>query len=56
MKSLPDNVQQYSTSPAFSEDTVPKGLLKDHRTKNGVWGLICISEGKLEYIIEVFNA
>lgn len=52
MKSLPEHVQRYSTSPVFTEETVPKGLLKDHNTKSGVWGLICVSEGELEYIIE----
>jgi len=52
MKSLPHHVQQYSSSPVFTENTVPKGLLKDHSTKNGVWGLICVNEGELEYIIE----
>ncbi|MBK9584321.1 MAG: DUF1971 domain-containing protein [Alphaproteobacteria bacterium] len=52
MNSLPDHVQQYSTSPVFTEETVPKGLLKNHNTKSGVWGLICVSEGELEYTIE----
>tara|TARA_B100001750_G_C15426791_1_gene555964 strand:- start:877 stop:1146 length:270 start_codon:yes stop_codon:yes gene_type:complete len=52
MKSLPEHLQQYSTSPVFTEETVPKGLLKDHNTKSGVWGLICVNEGELEYIIE----
>lgn len=52
MKSLPEHVQQYSTSPVFTGETVPKGLLKDHNTKSGVWGLICVNKGELEYIIE----
>lgn len=52
MKSLPNHVQQYSTSPVFTEETAPKGLLKDHKTKSGIWGLICVNEGELEYIIE----
>lgn len=52
MKTLPEHVQQYSSSPVFTENTVPKGLLKDHSTKSGVWGLICVNEGELEYIIE----
>lgn len=52
MKSLPEHVQQYSASPVFTEETVPRGLLKDHNTKSGVWGLICVNEGELEYIIE----
>lgn len=52
MKSLPDHVQRYKSTPVFTEETLPKGLLKDHNTKNGVWGLICIEQGELEYIIE----
>lgn len=52
MKSLPDHVQQYSASPVFTEETVPKGLLKDHNTKSDVWGLICMDEGEMEYVIE----
>lgn len=31
---------------------MPEGLLKDHNTNNGVWGLICLEQGELEYIIE----
>ena len=31
--------------------TVPKGLLKAHQTKAGVWGKIVILEGELEYRI-----
>ena len=27
------------------------GLLKDHSTKEGVWGLIQVEKGKLEYTI-----
>lgn len=52
MKTLPNHVQHYQTTPVFTQDTVPKGLLKDHNTKKGVWGLICVSGAKLEYIIE----
>lgn len=52
MKTLPDHVQQYNASPVFTESTIPAGLLKDHNTKNGVWGLIRINEGELEYTID----
>ncbi len=52
MKQLPENIQSYSRTATFTQDTVPKGLLKDHATKENVWALIQIQEGKLEYIIE----
>jgi len=51
MKLLPDNVSPYKKTPEFTELAVPKGLLKDHRTKEGVWGKIVILEGNLEYTI-----
>ncbi|MGO3739775.1 MAG: DUF1971 domain-containing protein [Marinomonas foliarum] len=52
MKELPKNVSAYKKTPEFSEETVPKGLLNDHNTKDGVWGKIVILEGELEYIIQ----
>jgi tellurite resistance-related uncharacterized protein len=52
MKQLPDNVKAYKRTPTFTEETVPEGLLNNHNTKAGVWGLIQIEEGKLEYTIE----
>ena len=51
MKHLPANVESYKKTPEFTETTVPDGLLKDHQTKEGVWGKIVILEGSLEYTI-----
>jgi tellurite resistance-related uncharacterized protein len=51
MKKTPQDVSAYKKTPIFSQDTVPKGLLKDHNTKEGVWGVIVILEGELEYTI-----
>ena len=51
MKNLPENVKEYKRTPTFSEDTVPKGLLRSHTTKAGTWGRIVIEEGKLLYRI-----
>ncbi len=51
MKSLPKNVQSYSRTATFTQETVPKGLLKDHTTKENVWGLIQVQDGKIEYTI-----
>ena len=51
MKALPEGVSSYKRTPEFTEQTVPAGLLKDHQTKEGVWGKIVILEGTLEYTI-----
>jgi len=55
MPVLPDGVVKYSQVPregkTFSATTIPKGLLKEHSTKKGTWGVINVSQGKLEYKI-----
>ncbi|MCY4044025.1 MAG: DUF1971 domain-containing protein [Cellvibrionales bacterium] len=51
MKNLPKHVQAYKKTPEFSEDSIPKSLLKDHSTKPGVWGKIQLIEGSLIYVI-----
>ena len=51
MKSLPDNIVAYKQTPEFDENSVPKGLLNNHQTKEGVWGKIILLEGKLLYTI-----
>lgn len=53
---LPPDLVKYSQvpkegKPKFTANTIPKGLLKDHTTKAGTWGLICVSQGTLEYTI-----
>ncbi len=52
MKVLPDNVTAYKKTPIFNQDTIPNGLLKNHKTKKGSWGLINIIKGNLLYKIE----
>ena len=51
MKKLPSSVEFYRRTPEFTEDTVPAGLTKSHRTKSKVWGKIVVKEGKLRYRI-----
>jgi tellurite resistance-related uncharacterized protein len=51
MKQLPSNVAPYKKTPEFDELSIPKGLLNDHQTKENVWGVIVIIEGKLQYTI-----
>ena len=47
MKELPATVTAYQRTNLFTEDSVPSGLLKNHSTKEGVWGLIQVEEGQL---------
>ncbi len=51
MKELPDHLELYKSTPIFTEDTIPKGLLKQHNTKAGTWGKVVILEGEINYNI-----
>jgi len=51
MKEIPQSVTAYKKTPVFTEESVPDGLLKEHRTKEGVWGKIVIMRGSLLYTI-----
>jgi tellurite resistance-related uncharacterized protein len=51
MKTLPPDVSGYKKTPEFTETSVPAGLLREHSTKENVWGRICVLEGELEYEI-----
>ena len=45
---LPELVP-YRRTPTFTESSVPAGLLRDHRTKPGVYGRIHVEAGCLRY-------
>ena len=54
MPVLPKDVVKYSQVPRegkFTADKIPKGLLKEHNTKKGTWGIIRVDKGRLEYKI-----
>ncbi len=51
MKPLPDDVTVYKSTPVFTEETVPAGLLRNHRTKPGTWARLVVFEGRLLYRI-----
>lgn len=51
MERLPDGLSPYRRTPVFTESTVPAGLLKDHKTKSGVWGVIHVTSGRLRYVV-----
>jgi tellurite resistance-related uncharacterized protein len=52
MKTLPDNLTHYKSTPEFNQDSVPAGLLRKHTTGADVWGRIVVQEGSLRYCIE----
>lgn len=49
---LPSGVVFYRRTPIFTETTIPAGLLSEHRTKEGVWGMIRVLEGALAYRVK----
>ncbi len=49
MARLPEDVKPYKRTPSFDEHSVPKGLLRDHTTRPGVWAQIHVEAGRLEY-------
>ena len=48
---LPEGLHSYKRTPSFTEATVPAGLLGEHATKKGVWGLIRVEDGELGYVV-----
>ena len=59
MKELPKEVVKYSQVPrkgsTFTATKIPRGLLKEHSTKSGTWGVICVTQGQLRYQINNNN-
>jgi tellurite resistance-related uncharacterized protein len=51
MKDLPKHLVHYKSTPEFTEQTIPAGLLRAHTTAAGVWGRIRVIEGSLRYRI-----
>ncbi len=48
---VPSGLAPYSQSPIFTEKTVPDAFLKDHSTKPGVWGVIHVLSGQLQFTV-----
>jgi len=49
---FPEGLAEYKRTPTFTESTIPAGLLRDHTTKAGVWGLIEVEAGTLLYTVQ----
>jgi tellurite resistance-related uncharacterized protein len=39
-------VQPYKVSAIWTEETLPQAIRREHRTKEGVWGLLRVLEGE----------
>jgi len=46
---MPPDYEPYRRTPQFDESSVPEALLRSHATKRGIWALIHVSHGSLEY-------
>ena len=44
-------LESYKRTSTFTENSVPAGLLAEHSTKERVWGLIHVAQGRLRYFI-----
>ena len=40
----------YKITPVFDESTLPAGLRRVHSTKEGVWGIVRMLEGRLRLV------
>lgn len=43
-------VAPYASSPVFDEQSLPEALRKDHKTKDGTWGLLRVFSGEVRLI------
>ena len=50
--SLPPGLKHVRTTPEFTVDTVPPGLLAAHRVAAGVWGRLRVVAGKVTFVVE----
>lgn len=40
----------YASSPIFDEHSLPDALRKDHRTKDGTWGILRVITGEVRLV------
>lgn len=45
-------VAPYKSTPVFDETSLPAALRREHRTKDGVWGVIRVLEGELRLVLD----
>jgi len=47
---LPEGLACYRRIGPFTEETIPAGLLKEHRLKEGTWGRLLLRQGSLTMV------
>lgn len=47
---LPADVRCYKQIGPFRGADIPKGLLREHRLKEGVWGRVSVLDGELLFV------
>jgi tellurite methyltransferase len=48
---MPEGLRFVRSSPVWTEQTVPRGLLRAHRLGPGTWGRIVVDAGQLRFIM-----
>lgn len=48
-REMPKVYTSYKRTAVFTRASVPAGLLREHRIKAGVWGLLHVQRGRLEF-------
>ncbi len=46
---VPDGASVYKSTPVFTRETLPQGLLSEHSLKKGVWGRLAVLEGSVVF-------
>jgi len=49
---LSNKLEMYRKTKRFSQDSIPKGFLRRHSTKDGTWAKIIVEKGTLTYIAD----
>lgn len=49
---LPGDVASVRTTPRFTTESVPAGLLAAHRLAAGVWGVLRVHQGTVAFVLE----
>lgn len=49
---LPPGLVLARTTPEFTAETVPNGLLSAHKVADEVWGLLRVNAGTVEFVVE----
>jgi tellurite methyltransferase len=48
---MPAGYEEYRRTAVFDATSVPQALLREHRTKLGVWGKLLVHEGQVDYVV-----